>query len=77
MTSAPRILITEAAGNLGSLLARHLARRGRSLRLMYHRKPLPAELAGAANVEAIQADLGRPETLPAAVEDLDEGLETL
>jgi nucleoside-diphosphate-sugar epimerase len=74
MTSAPRILITGAAGNLGSLLARHLARRGRSLRLMYHRKPLPADLAAAPNVVGIQADLGRPETLPAAVEGADAAI---
>ncbi len=74
MTSAPRILITGAAGNLGSFLARHLARRGRSLRLMYHRKPLPSNLAGAANVQAIQADLGRPETIPAAVERVDAAI---
>jgi len=71
MSSEPRILITGAAGNLGSLLARRLIQRGRRLRLMYHRKPLPADLAGASNVEAIQADLGRPETLPATVEGVD------
>ncbi len=37
----PTILITGAAGNLGSLLARHLIPGGHPLRLMYHRKPLP------------------------------------
>ena len=41
------ILITGAAGNLGSILARHLVPRGRELRLMYHRKPLAADLAAA------------------------------
>ena len=64
---SPTILITGAAGNLGSLLARHLVAGGHELRLMYHKKPLPADLASAAN-EPVQADLGKPETLPAAVD---------
>jgi nucleoside-diphosphate-sugar epimerase len=34
---------------------------------MYHQKPLPPDLASAANVLPIQADLAKPETLPAAV----------
>ncbi|HEY1250772.1 MAG TPA: NAD(P)-dependent oxidoreductase [Thermoanaerobaculia bacterium] len=71
MASPPRILITGAAGNLGSLLGRHLAARGHRLRLMHHRKPLPADLAAAANVEPVAADLARPETLSAAVADVD------
>ena len=66
MNPSPTILITGAAGNLGSLLARHLVAGGHKLRLMYHKKPLPADLASAAN-EPVQADLGKPETLPAAV----------
>jgi nucleoside-diphosphate-sugar epimerase len=64
------ILITGAAGNLGSLLARHLVARGQPLRLMYHRTPLPADLRDAPNVMAVQADLGVPQTLPAAVKDV-------
>jgi len=52
---------------LGSLLARHLIPGGHSLRLMYHRKPLPPDLASAPNVLPIQADLAKPETLPPAV----------
>jgi nucleoside-diphosphate-sugar epimerase len=62
------ILITGAAGNLGSLLARHLAGKGCALRLMYHRRPLPDDLIGVAGAEPIQADLGNPATLAAAVE---------
>src|SRR5215831_11899512 len=61
------VLITGAAGNLGSLLARHLAGKGCNLRLMYHRKPLPDDLLAAPSVEAVQADLARPETLREAV----------
>lgn len=62
------ILITGAAGNLGSLLARRLIPRGEPLRLMYHRKPLPGDIAGASNVTPVQADLADPRTLPAAVQ---------
>jgi nucleoside-diphosphate-sugar epimerase len=63
----PTILITGAAGNLGSLLASHLAARGHRLRLMYHRTPLPSDLTRAANVEAVRADLADPTTLPGAL----------
>ena len=61
------ILITGAAGNLGSLLARHLMPSGHELRLMYHRTPLPEDVAHAAHVRPIKADLGDPATLPRAV----------
>jgi nucleoside-diphosphate-sugar epimerase len=62
------ILITGAAGNLGSLLARHLLPSGHELRLMYHRTPLPVDLLTASNVRAVKADLADPSTLPAAVD---------
>ena len=65
------ILITGAAGNLGSRLARHLVPTGHELRLMYHRTPLPDDVARAANVRPIKADLAAPATLPAAVEGAD------
>lgn len=65
------ILITGAAGNLGGLLARHILPTGHPLRLMYHRTPLPDDLACAVSVHAINADLGDPATLPAAVEGAD------
>lgn len=65
------ILITGAAGNLGGLLARHLAARGDKLRLMYHRKPIAPDIVHAPNVETIQADLAKPETLPPAVAGAD------
>jgi nucleoside-diphosphate-sugar epimerase len=61
------ILITGAAGNLGSLLARYLAPTGHQLRLMYHRTPLPDDLAGRPNVRAVKADLADPTTLPTVV----------
>ena len=64
---SPTMLITGAAGNLGSLLARHLIPGGHPLRLMYHRKPLPTDIADAPNVRGVQADLADPRTLPPAV----------
>jgi len=68
LSKSPRtILITGAAGNLGSLLARFLVPKGHSLRLMYHRKALPPDLASFPNVMPVQAELAKPETLSLAV----------
>jgi nucleoside-diphosphate-sugar epimerase len=44
---------------------------GHELRLMYHCTPLPEDVAHAPNVRPIKADLGDPETLPAAVTGAD------
>jgi len=66
-----RILITGAAGNLGGFLARDLSAGQHTLRLMVHRKPLPPDLQRAPTVEVVHADLAQPETLPAAVADVD------
>jgi nucleoside-diphosphate-sugar epimerase len=63
------ILITGAAGNLGSLLARHLVPSGHDLRLMVHRTPLHADLLAASNVRAVNADLGDASTLEPVVKD--------
>ena len=65
------MLITGAAGNMGTLLSRHLAGRVPRLRLMYHRTPLAADVMGADGVEPVQADLGDRRTLSAAVEGVD------
>jgi nucleoside-diphosphate-sugar epimerase len=70
-SAARTVLITGAAGNMGTLLARHLLERTPSLRLMFHRTPLAPDVSSAANVDAVQADLGDPRTLPAAVRDVD------
>jgi nucleoside-diphosphate-sugar epimerase len=64
-------LITGAAGNLGSLLARHLIAGNHTLRLMYHRTPLPADLANASHVSAVRADLSDPGTLAPALDGVD------
>jgi nucleoside-diphosphate-sugar epimerase len=65
------VLITGAAGNMGTMLARHLAGQLPRLRLMHHRTPLAADLTGAANVEAVRADLANPSTLGAALDGID------
>jgi nucleoside-diphosphate-sugar epimerase len=65
------ILITGAAGNLGSLFARHLLASGRPLRLMVHRTPPSEDLGRAPNVTIVRADLSRPDTLAPAVAGVD------
>ncbi|HXY40434.1 MAG TPA: NAD-dependent epimerase/dehydratase family protein [Vicinamibacteria bacterium] len=69
--AARSVLITGAAGNLGGMLARHLAPSGLDLRLMYHRRPLARELLGCPRVTPVRADLRQPRTLTAAVAGVD------
>ena len=68
-----RILITGAAGNLGSLLGKHLLGSEHDVKLMYHNKPLPPELTSeaASNMTPVQADLSKPESLAEACKDVD------
>lgn len=66
-----RILITGAAGNMGSLLARSLLEGEHRLRLMFHRRPLAPDLVGHPAVEPFRADLERPETLGPACREVD------
>jgi nucleoside-diphosphate-sugar epimerase len=65
------VLITGAAGNMGTMLARHLAGRVQRLRLMYHRTPLATDVLQTAGVEPVQADLGDPPTIVPAVAGVD------
>jgi nucleoside-diphosphate-sugar epimerase len=65
------ILITGAAGNLGSRLGRHLLDSPHHVRLMVHRSPLPGDLQAAPGVEVVRADLGEPESLRPAVRGAD------
>lgn len=66
-----RVLITGGAGNLGSLLARHLAESPHELVLMVHRKDPPADVVAQKNVTIRWADLADPKTLPAACAGVD------
>lgn len=58
-----RILITGAAGNLGSFLAAALIESPHELRLMTHRTEMAPDLRAGSNVEVLRADLGAPGTL--------------
>lgn len=69
--TSPCMLITGAAGNLGSLLARHLLPGQCRLRLLEHRRPVADDLRGAANVEVVRGDLGQPDTLASICEGVD------
>jgi nucleoside-diphosphate-sugar epimerase len=66
-----RILITGAAGNLGSRLARHLLGTDHQVRLLVHTTELPPDLASSPRVRAYRADLANPETLQPACADAD------
>jgi nucleoside-diphosphate-sugar epimerase len=67
-----RVLITGAAGNLGSHLSRYLLNdTSLKLRLMLHKTPLPFDISNYSNAETCKADLGDPETLPASCKSVD------
>ncbi len=67
-----KILITGAAGNLGSLLTRHLLTQEiGSLRLMVFRRAVPADLKVKGRTEIVRADLSKRESLTAAVKEVD------
>ncbi len=58
-----RILVTGAAGNLGSCLARSLLDSPHELRLLIHRKQLPFDVTTFPNASVFRAHLGDPRTL--------------
>lgn len=66
-----KVLITGAAGNLGSFLARELLPGPHQLRLLIHRREPPFSVAGHANASIVRADLGEPSTLPDVCRDID------
>jgi nucleoside-diphosphate-sugar epimerase len=66
-----KVLITGAAGNLGSFLSRRLLASPHQLKLMIHHQKLPLEIASHPNTTVYQADLGRIETLYAPCENTD------
>jgi len=65
------VLITGAAGNLGSFLARYLLHSQHNLRLLIHHKPPPFDVSAYANIAVHQADLEKPETLDEPCLDTD------
>ncbi|MBI4547936.1 MAG: NAD(P)-dependent oxidoreductase [Ignavibacteriae bacterium] len=65
------ILITGAAGNLGSHLARFLMGRTHELRLLIHRKNLPFDVSAFPNVSVYRADLEDPRTLSESCRGVD------
>jgi uncharacterized protein YbjT (DUF2867 family) len=70
-TIRTKFLITGAAGNLGSRPAGALLAGPHRLRLMTHRRPVPAALAEHRQVEVCRADLEDPATLAPACADVD------
>ena len=69
-----RILITGAAGNLGSLLACRLKEEDVCLHLLTHRKDVPSVLKEKENITVFKADLGEPGTLTEALQGVDVGV---
>ena len=65
------VLITGAAGNLGSFLAQFLANTRHRLRLMWHHTELEPDLLAAQNASAFKADLADPATLSGCCEGID------
>jgi len=66
------IAITGAAGNLGSLLSRHLlATTQCKLRLLVHNRKVPPDLRAQTRAPVIACDLAEPETLLPALEGAD------
>ncbi|UCE28248.1 MAG: NAD(P)-dependent oxidoreductase [Candidatus Coatesbacteria bacterium] len=65
------VLITGAAGNLGSFLARRMIDGPHRLKLLIHRKPLSFDVSRCDNVSVYGADLADPATLakPCATAD--------
>ncbi len=67
-----KVLITGAAGNLGSHLAQYLMKSNENIefRLMTHITPLPYNIDKIKHTEVCRADLSKPETLSTACENV-------
>lgn len=68
---ANKVLITGAAGNLGSLLSEYLLDSDLSLNLMTHRKAVKTVLSESENTQVFKADLEVPETLKSCLVGVD------
>jgi len=67
------ILITGAAGNLGSLLARYILENEKDLNLilMQHQKEVPNDISDNPRAHVRNADLSKPETLHRCLDGVD------
>lgn len=67
-----RICITGAAGNLGSLTARHLLNHTDcELTLLIHKRPLAKDIAGNPRVRVVACDLERKDSIGESFADVD------
>lgn len=67
----PRIAITGAAGNLGSLLSENLVKENVNLNLLIHKKGIAKDLSEKENVSVFKVDLADVKTLDTALENVD------
>jgi uncharacterized protein YbjT (DUF2867 family) len=68
------ILVTGATGLSGSLVVQELARRNVPARLLVRNEAKAAPLKNLPGMELVKADMGRPETLAAALAGVDRAL---
>ncbi len=68
------ILVTGATGLSGSLIAQELARQGLSARLLVRSEAKAAPLRELEGMELVEGDMGKPETLKAALAGIDRAL---
>lgn len=66
-----RVAITGAAGNLGSLLARHMVNDDVELNLLIHKKNVHIDFFSYPNVSVYRVDLNEPDSLLEALKDVD------
>ena len=66
-----KILITGAAGNLGSMLAKHLMPGPHFLNLLIHQTELPFNATEHSNTAVFRGDLAKPDTLFSACQNVD------
>ena len=62
-TVGVKVLITGAAGNMGSQVSRHLMSTPHQLRLLIHKSPLQLDTAHHSSITVCLADLGQPNSL--------------
>src|SRR5262245_26055590 len=68
------ILVTGAMGQNGSAVIREFIRRGEPVRALVRSAAKAATLGAPASVEVVEGDMRRPETLVAALNDVDRVL---